>query len=153
MTKFDLNVEPKLWHKMVNANAAFSSINYPSATEVIDVLVMHRIAVLFAEYALLIKSGDMTLKTILLKWVHSSDRSSDFVVLLRGKDIHELSMRLHEDGNWPARHSRLTEVLDVVKQSLDRRGLLEVLKTIGIQVSASRGAHAEEDVIVFEPML
>lgn len=152
MTRFDLNVEPKLRSKMANANEAFSSFNYPSATEVIDVLVMHRIATLLDEYASYIKSGDMTLRTIFLKWLNGTE-GGDFVVLLRGEDIHSLGMRLHEDGNWPARQSRLTEVLNVVEELLERRGLLVVLKSIKIKVSAFSGDHPENDVIVFEEML
>ncbi|USN96012.1 MAG: hypothetical protein H6797_02920 [Candidatus Nomurabacteria bacterium] len=151
MTKFDLIPEPVRQRKLVNANAAFSSIEYPSATEVIDVLVMNRIAVLLAEYSYFIRSGDMTLRTVLLKWVRDSE-DSDFVILLRGEDIHELGMRLHEDGNWPSRQSRLIEVLNVVSKSLDKRGLLEVLKSIHIKLSATSGAQPVDDVIIFETM-
>lgn len=152
MTRFNLNVEPKLRSKIANANEAFSSFDYPSAAEVIDMLVMHRIATVLDEYAAYIKSGDMTLKTVFLNWLNTG-KVRGSVVLLNGEDIHALGMRLHDEGSRPARQSRLSEVLNIVEQSLDKRGLLVVLKSINITVSASAGVREENDVIFFEEML
>jgi len=148
VTTYDLNVDPNLQRKLTKANAAFSKVDYPSAVEVIDVLVRHRIATLLELWSGLIKRGEGTLKTIFLNYIGEED--GDFVVLLDGAAIHGLGFRLHEDSNWPGWQGKLEEVLKLVKDSLSSHGLLGALEDIGIKVAASRGLKPSDDVIIFE---
>jgi|GEM_PF-5931146 len=151
MARYDLQVDPKLWRNLTKANTAFSKVEYPSAAEVVDVLVRHRLAGLLTHWHDFIKSGDVTIKSVLLNWTNAED--GDFVVLLNGHEIHGVGMRVWGNGDWPARGGRLDEVLAIAKDVLASHGLLGVLESIGIQVVASSGTRPENDVIMFESIL
>jgi hypothetical protein len=147
MATFDLNVDLKLQRNLNKANAAFSKVDYPAAVAVVEVLVMHRIALLIEESSEAVKYGDATLRTIFL---NPEDGEGDYVVLLNGLDIHGLAKRLWENGDWPGRRARLTEVHCIVKDVLSTHSLLIPLANIGIEITVSMGITLDQDVIMFE---
>lgn len=147
MATFDLNVDAKLQRSLSKANTAFSSVEYPSVAEVIDILVRHRIACLFEETFDGVKYGDTTLRRVFLE---PYPDEGDFVVLLTGPEIHSLAYRFWENGDAPYRRKRVEMVLEIVQALLTVLGLHKALTDIGVKVALSMGLKPEEDVIIFD---